>query len=301
MRNKTKFGELTQAEIDILKANQCVGGSMLAKVIEHVIELAETEVEYHLSDATIKQLAEIIDNAKAADNLSAESVAKNLVDEVMKRCKPQFEGFVRDTCEELRNIGEKLKVKSASKEELSNYARENRERLKKQEVKLGDIVEVLIGEFAGERGIVKQIIACGNDYDDPYYCLEMQCEVPEKYRMYPDNPFNKGIIGGLSNYEFEIIGHAKSTAEILQAEKELEKRKIEELEKMNNPKPHISEITIPIRAEFDDSVYDAYRMVLAKEVAVALIAKGHNIAFVDESAVLIANGIVRRLKTSKTE
>lgn len=39
-----------------------------------------------------------------------------------------------------------------------------------------------------------------------------------------------------------------------------------------------------------------YRMELAKEVAVALIRKGHNIAFVAESASLIVDGIIERLK-----
>ncbi len=50
--------------------------------------------------------------------------------------------------------------------------------------------------------------------------------------------------------------------------------------------------------KFKDSQVDwlAYRMELAKEVAAALIGKGHNIAFVAESTSLIVDGIVERLK-----
>lgn len=55
-------------------------------------------------------------------------------------------------------------------------------------------------------------------------------------------------------------------------------------------------ISVPVSIEYDDSIWLAYRMELAKEVATALIAKGHNIAFVPESTSLIVDDIVRRLK-----
>lgn len=50
--------------------------------------------------------------------------------------------------------------------------------------------------------------------------------------------------------------------------------------------------------EYKDSQVDwlAYRMELTKEVAAALIGKGHEIAFVAESTSLIVDGIVERLK-----
>ena len=95
-----------------------------------------------------------------------------------------------------------------TKEELEKYAYENRKRLDAQEVKIGDVVKVLRGQFAGETGVVVGIIACIGDYTDPYYEVDMECEVPDKYKCRKNTlaqPNN--VIGGLSVYEFEVIGN----------------------------------------------------------------------------------------------
>lgn len=94
-----------------------------------------------------------------------------------------------------------------TKEELEKYARENRKRLDAQEVKLGDVVKVLVGQFAGETGIIVGISTCHNDYTDPYYEVDMNCEVPEKYKCRKTLMTPNNVIGGLSAYEFEVIGN----------------------------------------------------------------------------------------------
>lgn len=108
-----------------------------------------------------------------------------------------------------------------TKEELEKYARENRKRLDAQEVKLGDVVKVLVGQFAGETGVIVSISACRNDYTDPYYEADMNCEVPDKYKcrsfIFPNN-----VIGGLSATDFEVIGNRASkqpSKEIKQGDK----------------------------------------------------------------------------------
>lgn len=101
--------------------------------------------------------------------------------------------------------------------------------------------------------------------------------------VYPDNPdrvfvvFDDNGLGGVFGVEY-IEPYA---------------------EQEPKTEPKHGEIVIPVKAEFDESIWLPYRMELAKEIAVALIAKGHNIAFVDESATLIAKGIVERLKGEK--
>ena len=64
------------------------------------------------------------------------------------------------------------------KEEYEKYARDHRKELDAQEVKLGDVVKVLVGHFAGEKGVIVGMIACDkSDYADPYYEIEMECDV----------------------------------------------------------------------------------------------------------------------------
>lgn len=94
-----------------------------------------------------------------------------------------------------------------TKEELEKYARKNRNRLDAQEVKLGDVVMLLVGSFAGETGIVVGISACRNDYADPYYEVDMNCEAPEKYKCRKTLITPNNVVGGLSAYEFEVIGN----------------------------------------------------------------------------------------------
>lgn len=82
-------------------------------------------------------------------------------------------------------------------------------------LKLGDIVKVSKGKFAGKTGHVVGISAYGNDFTDPYYEVYMYCEVPEEYRcrktLINANQINANhVIGGLSTDELEVIYSAKS-------------------------------------------------------------------------------------------
>lgn len=104
-----------------------------------------------------------------------------------------------------------------TKEELEKYAHENRKRLDAQEVKIGDVVKVLRGQFAGETGVIVGIIVCGRDYADPYYEVDMDCEVPDECKCRKNTLAPNNVIGGLSAYEFEVIGNCtpmQSTEEI---------------------------------------------------------------------------------------
>ncbi len=104
-----------------------------------------------------------------------------------------------------------------AKEELEKYAHENRKRLDAQEVKIGDVVKVLRGQFADETGVVVGIIACIGDYTDPYYEVNMDCDVPEKYKCRKSFISPNNVIGGLSAYDFEVIGNRapmQSTEEV---------------------------------------------------------------------------------------
>lgn len=95
-----------------------------------------------------------------------------------------------------------------TKEELEQYARENRKRLDAQEVKIGDVVKVLVGQFAGETGIVVGIIACDeSDYTDHYYDIALNCEVPEKYKCRKTLVTPNNVAGGFSAHDFEVIGN----------------------------------------------------------------------------------------------
>ena len=78
------------------------------------------------------------------------------------------------------------------------------------ELKLGDIVKVLKGKFAGKTGHVVGISAYGNDFTDPYYDVYMYCEVPEEYRCRETLINANHVIGGLSADELEVIYSAES-------------------------------------------------------------------------------------------
>lgn len=82
------------------------------------------------------------------------------------------------------------------------------------ELKLGNIVKVSKGKFAGKTGHVVGVSAYGNDFTDPYYDVYMYCEVPEKYRCRKtliNAKINENhVIGGLSADELEVIYSAES-------------------------------------------------------------------------------------------
>lgn len=80
----------------------------------------------------------------------------------------------------------------------------------KQEIKLGDTVKVLEGQFKYETGIVVGINTYDKDFDDPYYEVEMQCEVPNKYKCRKTLIGDNNVIGGLSADELEVLYSAKS-------------------------------------------------------------------------------------------
>lgn len=91
------------------------------------------------------------------------------------------------------------------KEEYEKYARDHRKELDAQEVKLGDVVKVLVGQFAGETGIIVGISVCHNDYTDLYYEVDMNCEVPEKYKCRKTLITPNNVVGGVSAHEFKVL------------------------------------------------------------------------------------------------
>lgn len=94
------------------------------------------------------------------------------------------------------------------KEEYEKYARDHRKELDAQEVRLGDIVTVLVGHFAGEKGVIVGIIACDkSDYADPYYEIEMECDVPEEFRVRKTLIGRSRVIGGVEKRYLKVIGN----------------------------------------------------------------------------------------------
>lgn len=94
------------------------------------------------------------------------------------------------------------------KEEYEKYARDHRKELDAQEVKLGDVVTVLIGHFAGEKGVIVGMIACDkSDFADPYYEIEMECDVPEEFRVRKTLIGQSRVIGGVEKRYLKVIGN----------------------------------------------------------------------------------------------
>ena len=77
--------------------------------------------------------------------------------------------------------------------------------MKQQEINLGDAVKVLDGLFKDKTGVVVGKIAVGNDFDDPYYEVEMQCEVPDKYKCRKTLIGSNNVIAGVSAEELEVV------------------------------------------------------------------------------------------------
>lgn len=74
----------------------------------------------------------------------------------------------------------------------------------KREINLGDIVKVLKGQFVDKIGTVVGMQVYDGDYADPYYEVEMQCEVPDKYKYRDTLISPNNTIGGLSADELEV-------------------------------------------------------------------------------------------------
>lgn len=172
------------------------------------------------------------------------------------------------------------KEKMRQKLELQEYAAKNRKRLEVQEVKLGDVVKILRGVFAGEHGTVKEVQAFGGyDPDDLFFSVALGHEVPEKYRMHP-NSLAKNVIGGLSNTDFEVIGSKVNEPKSDVQQAEMEKAMQESLNIMESAE----------RAEY----WQRYRMELAKEIAQATIQATQS--FNLDLVMSTVDGIVERLK-----
>lgn len=77
--------------------------------------------------------------------------------------------------------------------------------MKQQEINLGDAVKVLDGLFKDKTGVVVGKIAVGNDFDDPYYEVDMNCEVPEKYKCRKTLIGSNNVIGGVSAEGLEVV------------------------------------------------------------------------------------------------
>lgn len=109
------------------------------------------------------------------------------------------------------------------KEEYEKYARDHRKELDAQEVKLGDVVTVLVGHFAGEKGVIVGMIACDkSDYADPYYEIEMECDVPEEFWVRKTLIGQSRVIGGVERRYLKVIGNRapkKPSMEIKQGDK----------------------------------------------------------------------------------
>lgn len=94
------------------------------------------------------------------------------------------------------------------KEKYEKYARDHRKELDAQEVRLGDVVTVLVGHFAGEKGVIVGMIACDkSDYADPYYEIEMECDVPEEFRVRKTLIGQSRVIGGVEKRYLKVIGN----------------------------------------------------------------------------------------------
>ena len=201
-----------------------------------------------------------------------------------------------------------------TKQELEAYALENRKRLDAQEVKLGDVVKVLRGRFAGEKGVIVGIIACGNDYTDPYYEVDMACEVPDKYKCRKTLITPNNVVGGFNACDFIVCGNRapeKPTDEIKVGDRVVAHvgenmdwigavLKIipdtdglfgENLLQIRvdggcllehrvsrcikiEDKPNDHTITIPVMVDLDDTYWQHYRAELASKIAVAYAEKG---------------------------
>ena len=104
------------------------------------------------------------------------------------------------------------------KEEYEKYARDHRKELDAQEVKLGDVVTVLVGHFAGEKGVIVGMIACDkSDYADPYYEIEMECDVPEEFRVRKTLIGQSCVIGGVEKRYLKVT--KQPSMEIKQGDK----------------------------------------------------------------------------------
>lgn len=77
----------------------------------------------------------------------------------------------------------------------------------KQEIKLGDKVEVLHGAYKGKTGTIVGMMVLDQDYADPYYEVNMDCEVEERYKCRQTMITPSNIIGGVVASDIKLISH----------------------------------------------------------------------------------------------
>lgn len=140
------------------------------------------------------------------------------------------------------------------KEEYEKYARDHRKELDAQEVKLGDVVKVLVGHFAGEKGVIVGMIACDkSDYADPYYEIEMECDVPEEFRVRKTLIGQSRVIGGVERRHLKVIGNRAPKQPSMEI-KQGDKVRVSE----NAPSEIIKNEGIPTAREFTVTTLGGY-------------------------------------------
>lgn len=77
----------------------------------------------------------------------------------------------------------------------------------KQEIKLGDKVEVLHGAYKGKTGTIVGMMVLDQDYADPYYDVNMDCEVEERHKCRKTMITPSNIIGGVVASDIKLISH----------------------------------------------------------------------------------------------
>lgn len=77
----------------------------------------------------------------------------------------------------------------------------------KQEIKLGDKVEVLHGAYKGKTGTIVGMMVLDQDYADPYYEVDMDCEVEERHKCLNMMRTPSNRIGGIIASDIKLISH----------------------------------------------------------------------------------------------
>lgn len=77
----------------------------------------------------------------------------------------------------------------------------------KQEIKLGNKVEVLHGAYKGKTGTIVGMMVLDQDYADPYYDVNMDCEVEERHKCRKTMITPSNIIGGVVASDIKLISH----------------------------------------------------------------------------------------------
>lgn len=77
----------------------------------------------------------------------------------------------------------------------------------KQGIKLGDKVEVLHGAYRGKTGTIVGMTVLDQDYADPYYEVNMDCEVEERHKCHKTMITPSNIMGGVIASDIKLISH----------------------------------------------------------------------------------------------